>query len=51
MPALANPKHEAVAQAFIADPERIGWRAYSQVYPKSSQRAAGDLVVRDPEKS
>jgi phage terminase small subunit len=40
MPALANAKHEAVAIAYIADPERIGWRAYCKVYPKSSQPAA-----------
>lgn len=40
MTTLANAKHEAVAQAFIADPERLGWRAYRSVYPKSSQRAA-----------
>jgi phage terminase small subunit len=40
MPALANAKHEAVAIAYLADPERIGWRAYRKAYPKSSQRAA-----------
>jgi phage terminase small subunit len=40
MPALKNAKHEALAQAYIADRERIGWRAYKAVYPKSSQRAA-----------
>jgi phage terminase small subunit len=40
MPVLKNAKHEAVAQAFVADPERIGWRAYSGVYRKSSQHAA-----------
>lgn len=40
MAALSNAKHEAVAQAYIADRERIGWRAYQSVYPRSSQRAA-----------
>src|SRR6266852_4683645 len=40
MPALANAKHEAVAIAYLADPERIGWRAYRKAYTKSSQRAA-----------
>lgn len=35
-----NPKHEAVALAYIADPERCGWRAYQSVYSQSSQRAA-----------
>jgi phage terminase small subunit len=40
MPILANAKHEAVAQAYIADPEKIGWRAYRKVYPGSSQHAA-----------
>jgi phage terminase small subunit len=40
MPALTKGKHEAVAQAYIADRKRIGWRAYRQVYPNSSQRAA-----------
>lgn len=40
MPVLSNAKHEAVAQAFIADPERIGWKAYKAVYPDASQRAA-----------
>lgn len=40
MPALANAKHEAVLQAYLADPQRVGWRAYKAVYKKSSQRAA-----------
>jgi phage terminase small subunit len=40
MPALANAKHEAVAVAYVADPERLGWRAYRSVYPKSSKGAA-----------
>jgi phage terminase small subunit len=40
MPVLKNPKHEAVAQAFIADKQRNGPRAYRVVYPKSSKHAA-----------
>jgi phage terminase small subunit len=40
MPVLENAKHEAVAQVYIADPAKIGWRAYKAVYPKSSRRAA-----------
>jgi hypothetical protein len=40
MTTLANAKHEVVAQAFIADPERVGWRAYRAVYPKSSHHTA-----------
>jgi phage terminase small subunit len=40
MPVLKNVKHEAVAQAYIADPAKVGWRAYKAVYPKSSQHAA-----------
>jgi hypothetical protein len=40
MPTLANAKHEAVAQAYIADPERIGWRAYHQIYPNAAQHTA-----------
>src|SRR5271156_6787219 len=40
MSVLSNTKHEAVAQAYIADPTKIGWRAYKAVYPKSSQQAA-----------
>lgn len=37
---LANAKHEAVLQAFIADGQRIGFKAYLVVYPKSSEAAA-----------
>src|SRR4051794_1055495 len=37
---LSNAKHEAVAQALIADPQKVGWRAYKAVYPKSSRHAA-----------
>jgi hypothetical protein len=40
MAALSNARHEAVALAYIADPERLGWRAYQAVYPKCSQHAA-----------
>jgi phage terminase small subunit len=40
MTILSNPKHEAVAQAFIADASKVGWRAYKAVYPRASQRAA-----------
>ena len=37
---LANAKHEAVALAYLTDPERVGWRAYRKVYPRSSRHAA-----------
>ncbi len=37
---LKSAKHEAVLQAFIADPERVGYKAYLVVYPKSSKDAA-----------
>lgn len=40
MPALSNPKHEAIIRAYIADPQRIGSRAYKAVFPKASGRAA-----------
>jgi hypothetical protein len=40
VPFLSNQRHEAVALAYIADPQKIGWRAYQSVYPKSSQHAA-----------
>jgi phage terminase small subunit len=40
MTILANAKHEAVALAFLTDPERVGWRAYQSVYPKSSRHGA-----------
>jgi phage terminase small subunit len=40
MTILPNAKHEAVALAYIADPEKVGWRAYRSVYPKSSRHAA-----------
>lgn len=37
---LQNAKHERVLQAYIADPARIGFKAYLAVYPKSSDAAA-----------
>jgi phage terminase small subunit len=37
---LSNPKHEAVALAYLADPEKIGRRAYQSVYPKATDAAA-----------
>ena len=37
---LSNAKHEAVLQQYFSDPERVGWRCYQRVYPKSSRRAA-----------
>jgi hypothetical protein len=40
MPALKKAKHEAVLQAFIADPERDGPAAYRKVYSKTSRHAA-----------
>lgn len=40
MPVLENAKHEAVAAAYIRDPQRIGWKAYVVVYPDSSEKAA-----------
>jgi phage terminase small subunit len=46
MAVLKNAKHEAVAQSYFADPERIGWRAYQAHYPKSSQRASETAFSR-----
>jgi phage terminase small subunit len=40
MPVLANSKHEAVAQAYLAEPDKIGWRAYKAVYSRCSQHGA-----------
>jgi hypothetical protein len=40
VPILTNQRHEAVALAYIADPQKIGWRAYQSVYSKSSCAAA-----------
>jgi hypothetical protein len=36
----ANAKHEAVALAYLADPKKIGSRAYRKVHPGSSRPAA-----------
>jgi hypothetical protein len=39
--ALTNSgRWRQVALAYIADPERLGWRAYRSVYPNTSHRAA-----------
>jgi phage terminase small subunit len=46
MPVLANAKHEAVALAYLADPQKVGWRAYSRVYPKCSKHAAENSFAR-----
>ena len=46
MPLLKNAKHEAVAQAFLAQPEKIGWKAYRSVYRKSSRHAAETAWTR-----
>jgi phage terminase small subunit len=40
MTPLTKAKHEAVALAYLSDPEKVGWRAYKKVYPKSSRHAA-----------
>lgn len=37
---LKSAKHEAVLQAYIADPNRLRAKAYLVVYPKSSEDAA-----------
>lgn len=37
---LKNAKHEAVLQAYVADQQRVGFKAYLVVYPKSSAAAA-----------
>jgi phage terminase small subunit len=46
MPILPNQRHEALAQAYVSDPHKIGWRAYQSVYPKSSQHAAETAFSR-----
>jgi phage terminase small subunit len=43
---LQNAKHEAVLQAYFADPERIGYRCYTSVYRKSGQAAAKTAFSR-----
>jgi hypothetical protein len=40
VPVLSNQRYEALAQAYVSDPHKIGWRAYQKIYPKSSQHAA-----------
>lgn len=40
MAALKNAKHEAVAAAYLADADHVGYRAYMKVFPKASPRAA-----------
>lgn len=37
---LKNAKHEAVLQAYVSDQQRVGFKAYLVVYPKSSAAAA-----------
>ena len=46
MPTLQNAKHEAVLQAYFADPQRIGYRAWRKVFPKSSKHAAETSFTR-----
>jgi phage terminase small subunit len=46
MTVLSNPKHEAVALAYLSDPEKVGWRAYRSVYTKVSQRVAESAFSR-----
>jgi hypothetical protein len=46
MPVLSNSKHESVAQAMIADPQRSAPAAYSRVYPKCTPAAARAGVSR-----
>jgi phage terminase small subunit len=51
MPVLANSKHEAVAQAYIADVERNGPRGYRSVYPKAGAKGAANgfsRLISDP---
>lgn len=43
---LANAKHEAVLLAYIADPERVGYRCYISVYPNSTEAAAKTAFSR-----
>jgi hypothetical protein len=43
---LRNAKHEAVLQAYFADPQRVGYKAYLVVYPKSSGPAAKTAFSR-----
>lgn len=43
---LANAKHESVLQGYLADPERVGYRCYTAVYPKSGEAAAKTAFSR-----
>jgi hypothetical protein len=43
---LQNAKHEAVLQAYFADPARTGFKAYRSVYPASSAPAAKTAFSR-----
>jgi phage terminase small subunit len=43
---LQNAKHESVLQSYVADPERVGYRCYVRVYPKSSEAAAKTAFSR-----
>jgi hypothetical protein len=50
MPALENAKHEAACLAYLADRERIGWRAYrsARIFrssPRSFRQGAMDVVT------
>lgn len=46
MAALKNPKHEAVACAYFADPQRNGPRAYKSIYSSVSDRGADTCFSR-----
>lgn len=43
---LQNAKHEAVLRAFFADPQRVAYKAYLSVYPRSSEGAAKTAFSR-----
>lgn len=43
---LQNAKHEAVLQHYFSDAERVGWRCYQRVYPKSTQKASSAAFSR-----
>lgn len=40
MPVLKKAKYEAVLQHYVKSTDRVGWKSYAVVYPKSSQRGA-----------
>jgi hypothetical protein len=46
MPVLSSQRNEAVALAYISDPEKVGWRPYKSVYRNSSQHAASVAFSR-----